>query len=153
MFEDELSGRRAAADVASRRRPSGSSASCLQRGQRECVPASLKARPPTTWLRSPGHHVGGVLQGGLVARGPKFRAGVSVSRSSGETLFLWLQTPFDQVYQTTPDVLRLCVIEAAQGTVDQEHCQAVYRRPGQELGAQTPLGGQDAHLDEPAEEI
>ncbi len=93
----------------------------LQHGQRECVPASLKARPPTTWLRSPGPHAGGVLHGGLVARDPKSRAGVSVSRSSGEMLFLWLQTPFDQVYQTTPDVLRLCVIEAAQGTVDQEH--------------------------------
>ncbi len=25
----------------------------LQRGQRECVPASLKARPTTTWFRSP----------------------------------------------------------------------------------------------------
>jgi hypothetical protein len=47
-----------------------------------------------------------------------------------------------------PDVLRLCPVEAAQGTVDQEHRQAVYRRPGQELGARTPLGGQDAGLDE-----
>ena len=56
-------------------------------------------------------------------------------------LWLWLQTPFDHVYQTTLDVLRLCAIEAAQGTVDQEHCQAVYRRPGQELGARTPREG------------
>src|SRR4028118_1115929 len=112
----------------------------LQRGQRECVPASLKARPTTAWFCSPSPHAGGVLHGGLVARDPRSRAGVSVSRSSGEMLFLWLQTPFDQVYQTPPDVLRLCVIEAAQGTVDQKHRQAVYRRPRHELGARRPDG-------------
>ena len=44
--------------------------------------------------------------------------------------------------------LDLRPVEAAQGTVDQEHRQAVYRRPGQELGARTLLGGQDVGLDE-----
>ena len=33
-----------------------------------------------------------------------------------------LQTPLDHVQQAVPDVLRLCPDEAAQGTVDQEHC-------------------------------
>ena len=62
-----------------------------------------------------------------------------------------LQTPFDHVQQASPGVSRPRVFEAAQGTVDEQHRQAVNRRPGQELGARAPLAGQHTRLDEPVQ--
>src|SRR6266700_5103079 len=59
-----------------------------------------------------------------------------------------LQTLLHHVQEAAPDVLRLRPIEAAQGSVDEEHAQAVHRGPGQELGPRTALAGQDAGLDE-----
>jgi hypothetical protein len=43
------------------------------------------------------------------------------------------------------------MVEAAQGTIDEEHGEAVYRGPRQELGTRATLGRQDARLDEPVQ--
>ena len=50
--------------------------------------------------------------------------------------------------EAVPDVLRRCLVTAAQDPVDEEHGQAVHWRPGQVLGAWTTLAGRDAGLDE-----
>ena len=59
-----------------------------------------------------------------------------------------LQTPFDHVQQALSGVSRPRAVEAAQGTVDEEHRQAVHRRPSQKLRARATLAGQHACLDE-----
>jgi hypothetical protein len=59
----------------------------------------------------------------------------------------WLQAPLDHVDQAPPDIIPRGLIEPAQGAVDEEHPEAVDRRPGQELRARATLGRQHPRLD------
>jgi hypothetical protein len=55
------------------------------------------------------------------------------------------------VEQLLADLVGGGPVELLQGPLDEQHRQAVHRRPREQLGVRTPLGRQQPHLEQPVE--